>query len=235
MKNKKHLFGTPEVESEESEGTWAISYGDLITLLLSFFVIFFSTDPAQEKLKKMNQFLEFQLEGLAPVGNELEKVISSNLETDQVNLNTLKDINISAEKVGDSLVVSFGAISFFRSGQAELRNSSKKVLDAFLERYMNYAGSYILSIKGFTDKNPISKSRYMFKDNLELSAMRSLAAMRYLREKGLPFRRMEIAGQGELKSISTVLKQTQNLSQKELDAISRTLVFVIKPEVSESI
>jgi flagellar motor protein MotB len=40
-------------EEVESEGTWAISYGDMITLLLSFFVIFFTTDFDKKKMQDM--------------------------------------------------------------------------------------------------------------------------------------------------------------------------------------
>lgn len=231
LSKSKFSLNTAHVEAEDSEGTWAVSYGDLITLLLCFFVIFFSTDPAREKIEKMNHFLGFQIEGLRSVVEDLKKEIVVESKADSLEIKDFKNLDIAADKVGDSLVISFGPVSFFNSGQSDLRPSSKKVLDAFLEQYMNYAGSYILSIKGFTDKNPIRKSRFRFKDNLELSAMRSLSAMRYFRGKGIPFKRMEIAGQGELESISTVLKQTKNLTKQELDAISRTLVLVIKPDL----
>ena len=36
---------------EDSEGTWAISYGDMITLLLSFFVIFYNADFKAKKIE----------------------------------------------------------------------------------------------------------------------------------------------------------------------------------------
>ncbi len=32
-------------KKQNHEGTWAISYGDMITLLLGFFVLFYSTEP----------------------------------------------------------------------------------------------------------------------------------------------------------------------------------------------
>ena len=46
----------------DTEGTWAISYGDMITLLLSFFVIYFSTDFTEKKEKELNTGLIENLE-----------------------------------------------------------------------------------------------------------------------------------------------------------------------------
>ena len=33
----------------DTEGSWAISYGDMITLLLGFFILFFSLEPETKK------------------------------------------------------------------------------------------------------------------------------------------------------------------------------------------
>jgi hypothetical protein len=62
--------------------------------------------------------------------------------------------------------------------------------------------------------------------------MRSLAAMRFFKQAGIPFKRMEIAGQGELESINALLKKnkTEQLTKEQLDSYSRTLVLVIKPD-----
>ena len=35
-------------KKQHDEGTWAISYGDMITLLLGFFILFFSMEPKQK-------------------------------------------------------------------------------------------------------------------------------------------------------------------------------------------
>jgi flagellar motor protein MotB len=54
LKNHKEV-----ASEEESEGTWAVSYGDMITLLLSFFVIFYNTDFEKEKTLKINHHLYY--------------------------------------------------------------------------------------------------------------------------------------------------------------------------------
>ena len=47
MEDRKWKKKYEEVEEVDSEGSWAVSYGDMVTLLLTFFIIFFTTDPKQ--------------------------------------------------------------------------------------------------------------------------------------------------------------------------------------------
>jgi chemotaxis protein MotB len=225
--NKLNLSG--EVETEDSEGTWAISYGDLVTLLLSFFVIFFTTDPQKEKAEKMTNLLGFEIEGLHSTLKE-EK-ISTQQNTDSINYSEWKDLNIKVVPVGDSLIVTFGAVSFFDSGKTELKESSKEVLRRFTEKYLPFAGNYVLSVRGLTDKKPVTQGRHRYSDNLELSALRSISAMRFLRSLGVPFKRMEIAGMGELQAMSSVMPTEASLSPEQIEAISRTVVLAIKPDL----
>ena len=220
-------------EEADSEGTWALSYGDMITLLLSFFVIFFTTDPKQEKLEKMNRHLTFQLENLVPA------VMPLSSETGQgpkVKMPLIPSLNMRAHEVGESIVVTFQATSFYNSGAIVLTAQGEKLLKDFAEKYLPYAGNYRLAIKGFTDKRKVVKRRNTFKkydDNLELSVLRSVSAMRVLRQAGVPLNRMEIAGAGELELIDRVLPRKEGLTEKELNSYSRTIVMVIQP-VKES-
>ena len=48
----------------DTEGSWAISYGDMITLLLGFFILFFSLDPAEKKESKISQSLLVTMQSL---------------------------------------------------------------------------------------------------------------------------------------------------------------------------
>jgi flagellar motor protein MotB len=220
-------------EEADSEGTWALSYGDMITLLLSFFVIFFTTDPKQVKLEKMNRHLTFQLENLVPA------VMPLSSETGQgpkVKMPLIPGLNMRAHEVGESIVVTFQDTSFYNSGAIVLKAQGEKLLNEFAEKYLPYAGNYRLAIKGFTDKRKVVKRRNTFKkydDNLELSVLRSVSAMRVLQQAGVPLNRMEIAGAGELELIDRVLPRKEGLTEEELNSYSRTIVLVIQP-VKES-
>jgi flagellar motor protein MotB len=217
----------------DSEGTWALSYGDMITLLLSFFVIFFTTDPQEVKLEKMNRHLTFQLENLVPA------VVPASSGTNvgpEIMMPDLPGLTTRAHQVGENIVVTFQATSFYGSGAVVLTNEGEMLLKNFAEKYLPYSGNYRLAIKGFTDKRKVVKRKRPFKkydDNLELSALRSLSAMRVLQANGVPLNRMEIAGAGELELIDRVLPRKEGLTEEELNSYSRTIVLVIQP-VKES-
>jgi flagellar motor protein MotB len=200
----------------------------MITLLLSFFVIFYNADFKETKIEKLNQYLGFQIENLKPSMAEVSGGKSKQKE--KVEISDLGDFDIKVEQVDENLVVTFGKFSFFDSGKTEIRKEASEVLRLFAEKYLPFASKYSLSIKGFTDKKPVMQIERAFKDNLELSALRAISAMRLLRSQGIPLARMEIAGIGELKSIAKVIPSPTQLTNAELNAISRTVVLVIKPE-----
>jgi flagellar motor protein MotB len=224
LKSTRMLVRKSTHVEEESEGTWALSYGDMITLLLSFFVIFFTTDPQKEKEEKVSRHLRFTLEGVTPAESFDPKVTPGK---------PLKfDYKIKTTKVGDSIVVTFGSFSFFKSGELTLVQEAQELLSQFASKYQPFAGSYRIAIKGFTDRRQVNKNlrrSRQFVDNLELSALRSVAVMRVLKKKGIPLHRMEIAGAGELKAINQVLPRVEGLTDKEINDYSRTVVMVITP------
>jgi chemotaxis protein MotB len=229
---------------EDSEGSWAVSYGDMITLLLSFFVIFYNADFKAKKIESLNHHLSFDLENLKPhltgsstasastKPNEKAKTTKSKetVGSGSILVDGFSDYNIKVHEVDQNLVVTFGNISFFDSGSIEVKKDTIEILKLFTSKYLPYAGKYQLSIKGFTDRKPVRKDRRNYKDNLELSVLRAVSAMRHLQKAGIPLNRMEIAGVGELRTIEKIIPKSNQLNQKELDALSRTVMLVIKPE-----
>ena len=242
---KKHK---PLEMEEDSEGTWAISYGDMITLLLSFFVIFYNADFKAKKIENLNHHLSFDIENLKPQlrakpdgngkgtgANKGQNQVKDTESGDLVSGETIlvdgfSDFDIKVHEVDQNLVVTFGKLSFFNSGSTEVKKETIEILKLFTEKYLPYAGKYQLSIKGFTDRKPVRKDRRNYKDNLELSVLRAVSAMRHLQKAGIPLNRMEIAGVGELRTIEKIIPKSNQLNQKELDALSRTVMLVIKPE-----
>ena len=215
-------------EEDDSEGSWAISYGDMITLLLSFFVIFYNTDFKEEKVQKMNHFLSFEIEGIK--SKNVTPGSGNSGSRKKVEVQGLGDFDVKVTEIDNNLVITFGNASFFESGKTEVKKDAAKMLAKFTEKYLPYAGKYLLSIKGFTDKQAVRAIKRSYRDNLELSALRAISAMRHFQKAGIPLNRMEIAGVGELQIIEKNFPSTKNLTKKELDALSRTIVLVIKPE-----
>lgn len=220
---------TYHLEESESEGSWAISYGDMITLLLSFFVIFFTTDLKKEKASNLNNYMTISMEELKHIPTELSS--AGNKKTMKIDHTQLEGLDIKIHEANNRLIVSFGRFSFFKLGQTDTRKEGEEVLKKFAEKFLPYAGTYSLSIKGFTDKSKVSQTPgKRYKDNLELSALRSISAMRVLQKAGIPLKRMEIAGAGELNLIQDFIPNLTKASDKERNEFSRTIMIVISPE-----
>jgi chemotaxis protein MotB len=216
------------LEEEVSEGSWAISYGDMITLLLSFFVLFFTTNPEADKVKKLNSFVSFSLDEMKPF-----TPIRPENKTNAVNqsIPKINGLDIKVSNVGDQIVVTFGSYSFFDSGKTEVREEAIKVLQRFSDRLIPFVGNYRISVKAFTDKRKVSEINLRrYKDNLELSALRSISAMRVLQKSGIPLARMQIAGAGEMNAVESIIPKADALTSEEINNISRTVVIVISPE-----
>jgi flagellar motor protein MotB len=83
----------------------------------------------------------------------------------------------------------------FASGKIDLKSDSLRTLDRIAQVIQkDYRGNTI-RVVGFTDTDPISKSKW--KDNLELSLQRAAAVHRHLQSRGVNPNRMEAAGAGQ--------------------------------------
>lgn len=226
-------------EEHENDELWAISYGDMITLLLSFFVIFFSTDFKKNQQEKLDDHFissfktsDIALEKKYPKSQEANKDAKAYENVPKFEL--LKNAKIT--KFDDRLLVTFETLNFFDSGVAEPNKNGEEMLKVFASKYLPYAGMYKLSIKAFTDKRPVSK-KHRFKDNMELSALRALAALRVLQNSGIPLNRLEIAGYGEMDKLKSLIEESKikKLTDKEVNDISRTLIIIIKHDNEQGI
>jgi flagellar motor protein MotB len=225
-------------EEHESDELWAISYGDMITLLLSFFVIYFSTDFDKGKKKEVDNHLlsAFKIESVSSPVQQTSFLNKTSMvkNIDAPKFDLLKNAKIT--KIDDRLIVTFDQMNFFKTGEIDPNTQGTETLKAFAEKFTPYAGMYRISIKAFTDTRSVS-SRHRYKDNMELSALRALAALRIIQKAGIPLNRMEIAGYGEMNNLESLLTadKLKSLTDEQLKDISRTVVLIIKHDNEQSV
>lgn len=251
-----------EAESAEvdTEGSWAISYGDMITLLLTFFILFFSTDPQKDRMAAIEKSLLMRLsegsranaaetaggdgasrapssEASGGAPGDAKVQAASTPGVDQLPLSHAK-----VHKIEDRLMIEFPEISFFDLGKVELTKQGQLELQNFVSKYLPFAGTYQLSIRAFTDTKKVMKlPNRRFTDNLELSALRAIAAMRTLQAAGIPLNRMRIGGYGELHQTAQDLAQVRRdpaaeprpSIERDLFALSRKVVLVVEPDAKD--
>jgi flagellar motor protein MotB len=222
MRNRRNRH-TSETEID-TEGSWAISYGDMVTLLLTFFIIFFTIDKFQiQKSMKLDISAKHEQQG-----KDMAKLLSSVLSPDK---KVKDDVHGKVYQSGQRVIVEFTGVSFFQSGEVVLGLQAQQNLKHFYRAFSPHMGQYTLAIHAYTDSRKVKASKRPFQDNLELSALRSVSVMRYLQKSGVPLDHMTLGGYGELRLRKSDLDQlpTENRKPSSLNELARTAVLIIEP------
>ncbi|CAN5382355.1 hypothetical protein BH10PLA1_BH10PLA1_07130 [soil metagenome] len=97
----------------------------------------------------------------------------------------LSGIETSYDSKAGTLTVNVPGDVLFASGQSEVKSSADMTLNKIVAAVKkDYAGKKIL-VDGYTDSDPISKTKDKYEDNLDLSAARARSVAKYLTSHGL--------------------------------------------------
>lgn len=163
---------------------WLTTYGDTITLLMCFFVIFFSVSEVNlalfEDLKNGFKDDLMNTETKSPIA-----MLSERLDSIYDNpVNDDPDVEVDLLKRG--INIRLASNDLFKSGDAQLSRSGQKIVDEITVSLLDIVDAYHLTcdIEGHTDDIPIRS--YKFPSNWELSASRAANVLRQMIESGIP-------------------------------------------------
>ncbi len=237
IRRRKSLHIEEEIDSD---GSWAVSYGDMVTLLLTFFIVFFTIDPKSSK--SINQRLQISLVDIlkATSSNEVYQGVTNEMALGKqqkpgIDKEILKQWGGIAHDQGHYVIIEFPGVSFFNSAQTNLTTSGAKALADFVRVYMPFAGNYEISIRAFADYRQVRKNSVRFQDNLELTALRSVSAMRILQKAGIPLNRIKVGGYGEMVTTARELElipKERRSSTDQLD-LARKVVLIVEQEAKK--
>ncbi len=200
--------------------SWMVTYGDMMTLLLCFFVLLFSMSTLDlEKFSLIISQLQQQLgvldggrtisrEDLIEAGQRdelLGQIERSRLEFEQMFADIMAYLEekgledeVEVAFVDEGLLIRFPGRILFELGEAQLLPQAREILgelSSFFEAVDND-----VTVEGHTDDWPINTPE--FPSNWELSTTRATNVIRYLiEEKGLPPEQFSAAGYGEFQPI----------------------------------
>ena len=207
----KYPAGTPD---------WMLTYGDMTTLLLTFFVMMFTTAEVDGR--------EFQLIltafqgslGMMEGGNTLSK---GKLEEMGLNVSSLpsmtrgkkmaksrrravntfkpeiqaKKIRVTEDERG--IVITLTSDNYYSPGSADISPAIKSVLNK-VAVIVNQLPNNV-RIEGHTDNTPVNKDS-KYKDNWELSSARATEIVRYLiNKKGVDKNKLSAVGYADTRPI----------------------------------
>ena len=202
---KKVKVGTP---------LWLITFSDLVTLLLSFFVLLMSMSSlTQSSISEVNvwispnNFIDRQGLGRIPerVTTFIELLkdpsnIAANLERikdllfpydtlpEDVNKSTLEE-NLKVMENPEGLVISLNDQLLFPKGQYTLSEPAEKILNSLVDILL-YTDMDI-NIAGYTDTEPNAEM-----SNYELSGKRALSVLEYFLQNKIRPGRFSVSGYG---------------------------------------
>jgi len=169
---------------------WIFTYGDLVTLLLCFFILLFSM--CRSDIVKCKQISE-SFESMPPSSRFMSSGQSSNLDKASKELEQLEvpdDVSINASKAG--LEVTFSKTVAFEQGSVSISEKAKKTVIKRLPIIGQLQNK--IEISGHTDE---SDSNQKYPSNWELSVARARGIAAFLESKLIPVDRIQVAGYGD--------------------------------------
>ncbi len=184
-------FGN-EFSNSHAEGpaeTWAVSYSDLMTLLMVFFVLIISSSKISSvQYDKIKTAMEGKPEAdtsIAKVNEQIQQKITENKISDSVVV----------EDRGDSLEVIFKDRMLFDSGKTDIKADSLPIVQEIIKIFAGLPPYARIAIEGYTDDNPVNSTHY--RSNWHLSAMRALSVLEELEKNKICKGNCELRGFGE--------------------------------------
>jgi chemotaxis protein MotB len=177
-----------ELESQLNRGAlWAITYGDMMSYLMIFFMILYVGAASRSLKMQMNsKSIEEHFGKKGTVASELFS---------QRGIQKIAKLEIGENKIR----IVFQAPVLFDSGSANLKTGSvaglKKLAQALKELPNN------IQIEGHTDNQPLGPHSH-FASNWELSAARAFAVLRFLGSAGIASSRLSAIGYGEFRPVA---------------------------------
>ena len=121
----------------------------------------------------------------------------------------LAGIEATMDQATGNLTVNIPGDVLFDAGRASLKESAKSTLNKIAGAIKKeYAGKHVF-VDGHTDADPITKTKGMWQDNLDLSAERARAVAKYLTTQGIEQRNVDARAYG-----STQPKKSKEASRR---------------------
>lgn len=229
----------------ENLDRWLLTYADLITLLLAFFIVMYSMSRVDaKKFGKMAEALNGVLKG----GQSLINKENGSTNTKGHGLLKLGDLNQIQVKINErfktlgkneqvqteiterGLVVHIMESALFDEGSADLRGKTTDILDVIYNEIVHRPNH--IRIEGHTDNRKIHSSIYP--TNWELSTARATAVVRYFIDNyHMNPAKLSALGYGEYRPIrpnNTIENRAKN---RRVDVVILTMELSLKEPTSQ--
>ncbi|PKM98912.1 MAG: hypothetical protein CVU79_01285 [Elusimicrobia bacterium HGW-Elusimicrobia-3] len=195
-----------EVENQLNKGAlWAVTYGDLMSYLMIFFLVLFSFSVSKNDKTKNRKYEESlgniqKAFGGTADSPRLERAIAK--ENEEATAKKLQEsvasslVQVESSEKRLKLVLTEGVL--FDSGRADLRERAREVLKPIVDELKKLPNEVV--VEGHTDNVPIKSGRYS--TNWELSMARAYSVISYMESLGMDKRKLAGIGYGENRPVA---------------------------------
>ena len=186
---------------------WLLSYADIITMLLCFFVIFFSFEKEKTtgEFKDVMGFIREEL-GLKDMPVSSMKNVKELIKARFGDEKIVKDLekldvskNLKILNYANYVAINFPSGNMFDSGSEFLNKDGLAQLKPIISSLKTYQNKVNINIVAYTDPTPVSKNAMLprwWKNNRELSAQRALNVQQLFLNNGFSENSVFISGKG---------------------------------------
>jgi chemotaxis protein MotB len=163
---------------------WLISYSDMLTLLLAFFVLILSiAHVGKRDFERLRAAISKQ-----PLTEDQLNQLSAQL-AEWVKREHLQD-RIVTTRDADGLRVQFANTVLFDSGKAIINPGGGEVMGKFIAMFRTIDKTYHVTVEGYSDDVPINNPQ--FRSNWALSSARAVEVLQRFIESGVAKDRLSV-------------------------------------------
>jgi chemotaxis protein MotB len=182
-------------KNEEAAEDWLLSYADMITLLMAFFIMLAAISKVDANLYEQVQSGMAKDIGNRTVGKPLSDLKGQLMAAVVENK---ADDGIDVGKDDQGVVLNLASGAMFAQGSAEIRKEMMPVLKDIVKILDDPRfEAYLIEVQGHTDDNPVNTAQYP--TNWDLSAARSLATVKAFIQLGVKPVRLKAVAFADIK------------------------------------
>jgi chemotaxis protein MotB len=215
-RDTRHALEIPVTAGEGDEG-WLTSYLDVLTLLITLFVLLLSLSPPgggegadTAFMRSASAVSSLPLASLA-TGIQPRH---DGLQPEYAGLD-IPGVSVSQGREGVTLRIDTSLL--FPSGQAVLTPQGRGVIESLMDVLARFDGQ--ISVEGHTDSVPISTAR--FPSNWELSSARAIAVVRHLERQGFNISRMRAVGYADTQPMEPNATEDGRAANRRVELLLR--------------
>ncbi|MBZ5488583.1 OmpA family protein [Halomonas aquamarina] len=214
-RDTRHTLELPGGQGDNDE-SWLTSYLDVLTLLITLFVLLLALTPAGEQAVREGADSSGMQGGLPAPATQASGILPRHSGV-QPNMAALDIPGVSVSQGREGVTLRIDDSLLFPSGEAVLTAQGQDVVESLIDVLATFDGQ--ISVEGHTDDIPIATPR--FPSNWELSAGRAIAVMRHLERQGVAISRMRAVGYADTQPMESNATPAGRAANRRVELLLR--------------